>query len=41
MSKEVKMLSLNKNRIIESETQKLLSTIFTPNQLKLLINKKK
>lgn len=40
MSKEVKLLSLNKTRDIENEAKKLVSSIFSSNQLKFIMKKK-
>lgn len=41
MSEEVKILSLNKYKSIESEAKKLYSSVFSQNQLHLILKKKK
>lgn len=40
MAKKVKMLSLNKSKRIENKVKKLLSSMFSPNQLNLIMKKK-
>jgi hypothetical protein len=40
MSEEVKILYLNKNKSIENEARKLFSSVFSQNQLNLILKKK-
>lgn len=41
LSEEVKTLSLNKNKAIENEAKKLVSSVFSQNQLNLILKKKR
>jgi len=40
-TKQIKLLSLNKSQTIENQAKKYLSSIFTANQLNLIMRKKK
>lgn len=41
LTKEIKLLSKNKNRAVDVEAKKYLSTIFSKNQIDLIMKKKK